>query len=68
MKELKGFTKVQLNAGETRRVSIALDRRAFAYYDVGKHSWTVDAGEFHVYVGSSSARIELTDKVTMNLN
>jgi beta-glucosidase len=65
VKELKGFTKVQLNAGETRRVSVALDRRAFAYYSVKDHSWTVDAGDFNVYVGSSSAQIELTDKITL---
>jgi len=64
VKELKGFTKVQLNAGETRRVSVTLDRRAFAYYNVKNHDWTVDAGDFNVYVGSSSARIELTDKIT----
>ena len=64
MKELKGFVKVQLNAGESRRVSLTLDRRAFAYYSVKNHDWTVDAGEFNVYVGSSSARIELTDKIT----
>ena len=64
VKELKGFTKVQLNAGETRRVIITLDRRAWAYYDVKNHEWTVDAGDFNVYVGSSSARIELTAKIT----
>jgi beta-glucosidase len=64
VKELKGFVKVQLNAGETRRVSLTLDRRAFAYYSVKDHDWTVDAGEFNVYVGSSSAQIELTDKIT----
>jgi beta-glucosidase len=64
MKELKGFTRVQLNAGETRRVSLTLDRRAFAYYNIKNRDWTADAADFNVYVGSSSARIELTDKVT----
>jgi beta-glucosidase len=64
VKELKGFAKVQLNAGETRRVSLTLDRRAFAYYNIKNHDWTVDAADFNVYIGSSSARIELTDKIT----
>jgi beta-glucosidase len=41
VKELKGFTKVFLNPGESRRVSVSLDRRAFSYYDVVKHAWTV---------------------------
>lgn len=64
VKELKGFTKVQLNAGETRRVSLTLDRRTFAFYNIKSHDWMVDAGDFNVYVGSSAAQIELTDKIT----
>ena len=64
VKELKVFAKVQLNAGETRRVSVALDRRAFEFYNIKTHDWTVDAGDFNVYVGSSAAQIELTDKIT----
>jgi beta-glucosidase len=64
VKELKGFQKIRLNAGESRHVIIALDRRAFAYYNVEKHDWTVEAGEFNVSVGSSSAQIELTDKIS----
>ncbi len=65
MKELKGFAKVQLNAGETRHVSVKLDRRAFAYYNLKNHDWAVDAGDFNVYVGSSSAKIELKGTTTM---
>ena len=60
VKELKGFAKVQLSAGETRRVSVTLDRRAFSYYDTGKHGWTADAGDFNIYVGHSAAQIDLT--------
>jgi beta-glucosidase len=63
VKELKGFAKVSLGAGKTRQVSVSLDRRAFAYYDVKKHDWTVEPGDFEVYVGPSSAQIELTGKV-----
>ena len=33
-KELKGFAKVSLAPGETRQVTVKLDRRAFAFYDV----------------------------------
>ncbi len=65
VKELKGFTRIQLSAGETRRVSVSLDRRAFAYYDIKRHDWTVDPGEFGVFVGSSSAQIDLTGKITL---
>jgi beta-glucosidase len=63
-KELKGFSKVLLGPGEIKRVSVELNRRAFSYYDVGNHGWAADAGDFNILVGSSSAQIELTGKVT----
>ena len=65
MKELKGFAKVELNPGETRHVSVTLNRRSFSYYDVKKDSWTAQPGDFDIYVGRSSAQIELTGKVTL---
>jgi hypothetical protein len=64
-KELKGFAKVSLRPGETRRVTAALDGRAFAYYDTGARAWRVDAGEYQVSVGGSSAQAELRGKVTL---
>ncbi|MGO9865923.1 MAG: beta-glucosidase H [Terriglobales bacterium] len=64
VKELKGFSRVSLNPGESKHVSVELNRRAFSYYDVKKHDWVADAGEFDVLVGRSSAQIELTGKVT----
>lgn len=54
VKELKAFRKVRLRPGETQRVALELDRRAFAYYDVATHSWCVDPGRFTVFVGDSS--------------
>jgi beta-glucosidase len=63
-KELKAFAKVRLAAGETKRVELALDRRAFAYFDDEK-SWTVAPGSFEILVGSSSQQIELRGKVTL---
>ncbi|HEX6806101.1 MAG TPA: glycoside hydrolase family 3 C-terminal domain-containing protein [Terriglobales bacterium] len=64
VKELKGFSKITLNPGETRHVSVELDRRAFAYYNTPKHEWTADAGEFKIWVGDSAEQIELSGKVT----
>jgi beta-glucosidase len=64
VKELKGFSKVFLNPGQTKHVSVTLDRRAFAFYDEKKQDWTADAAQFDILVGSSSAQIELTGKVT----
>ena len=59
VKELKGFAKVRLKPGETKRVSLTLDRRAFSYYDVNKESWKHEPGDFAILVGSSSDKIEL---------
>lgn len=64
-KELKGFAKISLAPGETRPVTVKLDRRAFAYYDVKKKDWTVEPGDFDVYVARSAAQIELTGKVAV---
>jgi beta-glucosidase len=65
VKELKGFAKVNLNPGETKNVSVKLDRRAFSYYDVKTHAWTVAPGDFDVFVARSAADVELTGKVTL---
>jgi beta-glucosidase len=53
-KELKGFSKVTLQPGQTQRVSIRLDRNAFAFYDPDKKGWVAEKGEYRILVGSSS--------------
>ena len=58
-KELKGFAKVFLEPGGQERVTIELDRRSFAYYDVEAGDWTVTAGAFEILIGQSSREIEL---------
>lgn len=59
IKELKGFQRVELQAGERKQVSINLDRRSLAYWDVKSKGWKVDPGKFVVYVGDSSASVPL---------
>jgi beta-glucosidase len=59
LKELRGFTKVNLKPGGKRRVNMLLDRRAFSYYDTNRHAWYAPPGEYSVLVGSSSADIRL---------
>ena len=66
-KELKGFEKVFLNPGETKQVTVVLDRRAFSYYDVTGQQWTVAPGDFDIYVGRSSVQIELSGKTPFPL-
>jgi beta-glucosidase len=64
-RELKAFRKVRLQAGQTQRVTLQLDRRAFAYYDVGRHDWRVDPGLFKVYVGDASDHTPLEATLTL---
>jgi beta-glucosidase len=58
-KELKGFAKVPLKPGQTQRVSIRLDRNAFAFYDPDKKGWVAEKGDFKILVGASSRDILL---------
>ena len=62
-KELKGFERVALKAAETKHVSVELDGRAFAFYDVAGKDWKVDGGEFGILVGDNSADTPLSSKV-----
>jgi beta-glucosidase len=66
VKELKGFKRVSLNPGETKNVVVKLDIRAFSYYDVKKHAWTVAPGDFDLFVARSAAEIALTGKVALH--
>jgi beta-glucosidase len=55
-KELKGFAKVHLAPGERRDVTIALDRRSFAVWDVDAQDWLVEAGTFDLVIARSSTQ------------
>jgi beta-glucosidase len=64
-KELKGFSKVTLRPGESRRVTVTLDRRSFSYYDADSKQWRADPGDFDILVGRASDQIELRGKLTL---
>jgi beta-glucosidase len=64
-KQLKGFSRVTLKPGETQHVTVALDPRAFAYYDAAAKKWAVTPGDFGVLVGGSSADIALKGSVSV---
>ena len=63
--ELKGFERVTLRPGETKQVTIRLNRRSLAYWDVKSHGWKVDPGTFVVYVGDSSENVPLQTELTV---
>jgi len=64
-KELKGFSKVELEPGEQTDVSIELGQRAFAYYNVDMNDWHVESGRFEILVGACSRDIRLSATVEM---
>ena len=66
VKELKGFAKLHLRSGETKRVTVSLDGRAFSFYDVEKNNWKAEPGKFSILVGSSSEKIELQGEFTLS--
>jgi beta-glucosidase len=55
--ELKAFAKVWLDPGAERDVTLELDRRAFAFWDVERNEWLVEPGEFELRIGTSSRAI-----------
>ncbi len=57
MKELKGFAKVSIPAGERKQVQIQLQRQDFAYYSTAIDGWTVKTGEFEILVGKNTQEI-----------
>lgn len=62
LKELKGFRKVFLKAGEEKTVSITIDKSALSYFDDKKHEWVAEPGDFLATVGSSSTDLRSTFK------
>ena len=53
-KELKAFSKIRLQAGETETVTLSLNRDALSYYDPAENGWLAEAGTFEILVGTSA--------------
>lgn len=62
-KELKGFCKVYLEAGEEKEVTVTLNRRSFAHYDVNTREWEVLTGKYQIQAGTSSSDICLVKDI-----
>ena len=58
-KELKGFAKVFLKAGESTEVRIAFDDKTFRYWNVKTNRWEVENGTYQLMIGASVADIRL---------
>jgi beta-glucosidase len=65
IKELKGFEKVNLNPGQSTKVTLSLDQRSFAYFNTPKEKWDAVPGVYNVVVGDSSDDTPLKGQVTL---
>jgi beta-glucosidase len=64
-KRLVGWTKVQLNSGEERTVTVEIDPKYLSIFDVQKDGWTLVPGDYTILVGGSSQDLPL--KAVVNL-
>lgn len=65
--ELKGFTKVELQPGEAKEVTIPIDGRAFEYFSTTAQDWVVAPGTYRILVGASSQHLHLQGEVKVQL-
>ena len=65
VKELKGFARVTLAPGEKQRITIALDDKAFRFWNVKADRWEIEGGEYELLVGASVEDIRLSEKITV---
>ena len=66
VKELKGFSKIKLEAGVSRVVNMELPVSEWAFYDEAGKQWKVEPGQFIIHLGSSSRDIKQQIPVTVD--
>ena len=64
-KQLKGFKKVFLKVGETKKVEISFDDKSFRYFNVKTNSWEIEGGAYEVYIGANVSDIKLSGSVNV---
>lgn len=64
-RELKGFVRVHLEKGETKRVTIPFDDYTFRYFNVKTNRFEVEGGAYEIQIGASSADIRMSGKLVV---
>ncbi len=64
-KELKGFQKVYLKAGERKTIHIPFDDKTFRYWNVKTNKWEIEMGSYKVMIGASVSDIRLEADITV---
>jgi beta-glucosidase len=66
VRELKGFSKIALQPGETKTVQFTIYPRDLAYFDTPNHQWKADTGGYEIEIGASSRDIKQTAALQLN--
>ena len=66
VRELRGFDKVSLEAGEEKTVTFTLDERAFAYWNTQIHDWYVEEGTYQVMIGENADQMCLSEEILVH--
>lgn len=64
-KELKKFTKIELNPGEEKTVMFKLESRDFSYFDAKRDTWIAESGEYVISAAASSRDIRLSEVIEL---
>ena len=66
VRELRGFEKIFLEAGEEKTVTFTLDERAFAYWNTTIHDWYVEDGTYNVMIGEDADKMCLSEEIIVH--
>lgn len=66
VRELRGFEKVSLEAGEEKTVTFTLDERAFAYWNTQIHDWYAEEGSYQVMIGENADQMCLSGEILVH--
>ncbi|KAK1147209.1 hypothetical protein N8T08_001948 [Aspergillus melleus] len=65
VRQLRGFKRVDIKAGGSKKVNFSLRRRDLSYWDVKAQKWAVAQGQYKVFVGASSRDLKLNTRFTV---
>jgi beta-glucosidase len=64
-KRLVGWSRVKLDSGESKDVSVELDPLFLSVFDTGHHAWSRPSGDYTIMVGGSSVDLPLRERITL---
>lgn len=65
VKELKGFAKVYLKAGESKKIEIVIKKNDLCYWNVKENRWSMEGGKYELQICSDCQTVRLSQTVTL---